>query len=87
MHIAASIALNDESSITQSLTRVGIELLGQLKITSEIICFHEKVVLGVQFLDGSKEESRLSLKKHISSRSRNQGKFSLWLQSTTIIRQ
>ena len=51
MPIAASIALNDESSITQSLTRVGIELLGQLKITSELICFHGKVVLGFQFLD------------------------------------
>ena len=30
MRIAASIALNDESSISHSLTRVGIELLGQL---------------------------------------------------------
>ena len=29
--IAASIALNDESSVTQSLTNVGIELLWQLK--------------------------------------------------------
>ena len=31
MRIAASIALNDESSVTQSLTNVGIELLWQLK--------------------------------------------------------
>ena len=31
MHIAASIALNDESWVSQSVRYVGIELLGQLK--------------------------------------------------------
>ena len=35
MRIAASTALNDET-ITQSVTYVGIELLGQLKIPSEM---------------------------------------------------
>ena len=31
VRIAASIALNDESSVSQSLTNVGIEMLSQLK--------------------------------------------------------
>ena len=39
MRIAASIALNDESSVTHSVRYVGIELLGQFKMKKGIFIF------------------------------------------------
>ena len=44
MHIEASITLTDESLVTQSVTYIGIELLGQLKskrllLQDNLVCF------------------------------------------------